>query len=83
MRKKKLEYVQRLRMILNTELRAENKMDATGTLATPALRQHQEETEELDRKNKGNANHPWTATPTSSQRSFYVPSKETGRGGVT
>jgi hypothetical protein len=36
--KLKKEYVRRLRLILNTELRAKNKMQATGSLAVPVLR---------------------------------------------
>jgi hypothetical protein len=34
----KKEYIWRLRLILNTELSAENKMQATGSLAVPVLR---------------------------------------------
>jgi hypothetical protein len=36
--KLKKEYVRRLRLILNTELSANNKMQATGSLAVPVLR---------------------------------------------
>jgi hypothetical protein len=36
--KLKEEYVRRLRLILNTELSANNKMQAIGSLAVPALR---------------------------------------------
>jgi hypothetical protein len=49
--KLKKEYVRRLRLILNTELSAKNKMQAIGSLAVPVLRYifgiinwHQEET---------------------------------------
>jgi hypothetical protein len=35
---KKVKYVRRLRLILNTELSANNKMQATGSLAVPVLR---------------------------------------------
>jgi hypothetical protein len=53
--KEKLEYVRRLRLILNTELSAKNKMQAIGSLAVPVLRYsfgiinlHQEEIQKLD-----------------------------------
>jgi hypothetical protein len=36
--KLKKEYVRRLRLILNTELSAKNKMQAIGPLAVPVLR---------------------------------------------
>jgi hypothetical protein len=51
------EYARRLRLVLNTELSEKNKMQATGSLAVPALRYsfgitnwHQEEIQKLDRK---------------------------------
>jgi hypothetical protein len=51
------EYVRRLRLILNTELSAKNKMQAIGSLAVPVRRYssgiidwHQEEIQKLDRK---------------------------------
>jgi hypothetical protein len=57
--KLKKEYVRRLRLILNTELSAKNKMQATVSLAIPVLRYsvgiinwHQEEIQKLDRKTK-------------------------------
>jgi hypothetical protein len=37
-KKLKKEYVGKLRLILNTELSAKNKMQATGSLAVPVLR---------------------------------------------
>jgi hypothetical protein len=56
--KLKKEYVRRLRSILNTELSAKSKMQATGTLAIPVLRysfrimnSHQQ-VEKVDRKPK-------------------------------
>jgi hypothetical protein len=55
----KKEYIRRLRLILNTELNAKNKMQATGSLAIPVLRYsfgiinwHQEEIQNLDRKTR-------------------------------
>jgi hypothetical protein len=55
----KKEYVGRLRLILSTELRAKNKMQAIGSLAVPVLRYsfgiinwHQEEIQKLDRKTR-------------------------------
>jgi hypothetical protein len=55
----KEEYARRLRLILNTELSAKNKMQAIGSLAVPVLRYafgiinwHQEEIQKLDRKTK-------------------------------
>jgi hypothetical protein len=66
----KKDYVRRLRLILNTELSAKNKMQTTGSLAVPVLRYSfgiincsQEEIQKLDRKNKKNANNPWAASP--------------------
>jgi hypothetical protein len=55
--KLKKEYVRRLRLILNTELSAKNRMQAIGSLAVPVPRYsfgiinwHQEEIHTLDRK---------------------------------
>jgi hypothetical protein len=53
------EYVRRLRLILNKELSAKNKMQAIGSLAVPIIRYsfgiinwHQEEIQKLDRKTR-------------------------------
>jgi hypothetical protein len=53
----KKEYVRRLRLIMNTELRAKNKMQAGGSLVVPVLRYsfviinwHREELRKLDWK---------------------------------
>jgi hypothetical protein len=52
-------YVRRLRLILNTELSAKNKMQGIGSLAVTVLRYsfgiinwHQEEIQKLDRKTR-------------------------------
>jgi hypothetical protein len=55
--KLKKEYAKRLRLILNTELSAKNKIQATGSLVIPVLRYsfgiinwYREEIQKLDRK---------------------------------
>jgi len=57
--KLKNEYLGRLRLVLNTELSAKNKIQATGSLALPVLRYsfgiisgRQEELQKLDRKTR-------------------------------
>jgi len=55
----KKEYLRKLRLVLSTELSAKDKIQATGSLAVPALRYsfgiinwHQEEMQKLDRKTR-------------------------------
>ena len=57
--KLKMEYLRWLRLVLGTELSAKNKIQATGLLAVPVLRNdfgivnwHQEELQKLDRKTR-------------------------------
>ena len=57
--KLKKEYLRRLRLVLDTELSAKNKIQAIGSLAVPLLRYsfvivnwHQEELQKLDRKTR-------------------------------
>jgi hypothetical protein len=76
-----------LRLILNTDLSAKNKMHAIGSLAVPVLRYsfgiinwHQEEIQTLDTKTRKmptihRQHHPRTDTDR-----LYVPRKDGGRG---
>jgi hypothetical protein len=48
----KKEYVRRLRLIMNTELSAKNKMEAIGTLAIPVQRYSSELLNDIEKKCK-------------------------------
>jgi hypothetical protein len=83
----KKEYIRRLRLILSTELRAKNKMQAIGSLAIPVLRYsfgiinwHQEEIQKLDRKTRKMLTiHGQHHTKADIDR-LYVTRKDGGRG---
>jgi hypothetical protein len=81
------EYVRRLRLILNTELSATNKMQAVGSLAVPVLRYsfgiinwHREEMQKLDRKTRKMLTIHAQHHPRVDIDRLYVPRKEEGRG---
>lgn len=83
----KKEYVRRLRLILNTELNAKNKMQAIGSLAVPVLRYsfgiinwHKEEIQKLDRKTRKMLTTYGQHHPRADIDRLYVPRKEGGRG---
>jgi hypothetical protein len=85
--KLKKEYVRRLRLTLNTELGAKNKMQAIGSLAVPVLRYsfgiinwHQEEIQKLDRKTRKILTIHGQHHPRADIDHLYVPRKEGGRG---
>jgi hypothetical protein len=84
--KLKKEYMRRLRLVLGTELRAKNKIQAIRSLAVPVLRYPLEFLTGTRKKckpgqeNEETANHPPTASPKGRHRSL-VCSQKTGRKG--
>jgi hypothetical protein len=85
--KLKKKYVRRLRLILNTELSAKNKMQAIGSLAVPVLRHnfgiinwHQKEIQKLDRQTRKILTIHGQHHPRADIDHLYVPRKEGGRG---
>jgi hypothetical protein len=85
--KLKKEYIRRLRLILNTELSAKNKMQETGLLAVPVLRYsfgiinwHQEEMQKLDRKTRKMLTIHGQRHPRADTDRLYVSIKKGGRG---
>jgi hypothetical protein len=74
-------------LILNTELSAKNKIQATGSLAVAVLRYsfgiincHQEEIQKLDRKTRKMLTSHGQHHPRADIYRLYVPRKEGGRG---
>ena len=85
--KLKKEYLRRLRLVLDTELNAKNKIQATGSLAVPVLRYsfgivnwHQEELQKLDRKTRKILTIHGQHHPKEDVDRLYVPRKQGGRG---
>jgi hypothetical protein len=83
----KEEYVRRLRLILNKELSAKNRMQAIGSLAVPVLRNsfgfvnwHREEIQKLDIKTRKMLTIHGQHHPRADTDHLYVPRKEGGRG---
>jgi hypothetical protein len=80
------EYMRRLRLILNTQLSARNKMQAIGSLTTPVLRYsfginwHQEEIKNLVRKTRKMLTIHGQHHLKADIDRLYVPRKEGGRG---
>ena len=80
--------MRRLRLVLSTELSAKNKIQATGSLALPVLRngsgivnRHQEELQKLDRKTKKLLTIHGQHHPKADVDRLYVPRKQ-GRKGL-
>jgi len=85
--KPKKEYLRRLRLVLGTELNANNKIQAIGSLAVPVLRYsfgiinwHQEELQKLDRKTRKLLTIHGQHHPKADVDCLYVPRKQGGRG---
>jgi len=85
--KLKKEYLRRLRLVLGTELRAKNKIQAIGSLAVPVLRKsfgifnwHQEELQKLDRKTRKLLTIHGQHHLKADVDRLYVPRKQGGRG---
>ena len=85
--KLKREYLRRLRLVLCTELRAKNKIQAIGSLAVPVLRKsfgifnwHQEELQKLDRKTRKLLTIHGQHHLKADVDRLYVPRKQGGRG---
>jgi len=85
--KLKKEYWMRLRLVLGTELRAKNKIQAVGSLAVPVLRYsfgivnwHQDELQKLDRKTRKPLAIHGQHHPKADVNHLYVPRKQGGRG---
>jgi hypothetical protein len=85
--KLKKEYVRRLRLILNAELSAKNKMQAIGSLAVQVPRYsfgiinwQQEEIQKLGRKTRKMLTIHGQYHPRADIDRLYVPRKEGGRG---
>jgi len=85
--KLKKEYLRRLRLVLGTELRAKNKIQAIGSLAVPVLRYsfeiinwHQEELQKLERKTRKLLTIRGEHHPKADVDNLYVPRKQEGRG---
>jgi hypothetical protein len=77
------ECIRRLRLILNTELSAKNKMQAIGSLAVPILRYsfgiinwHQEEIRKLGKKTRKMLTIHGQHHPRTDIDRLYVPRKE-------
>jgi len=78
--------LRRFRLVLGTELSAQNKIQAIGSLAVPVLRYsfgnvnlHQEELQKLDRKTRNLLTiHGHHHSKTDVDR-LYVPRKQGGR----
>jgi hypothetical protein len=73
-------------LILNTQLSAKNKMQATGSLAVPVLRYsfgirkcHQEEVQKQDRKTRKMLTIHGQHHPRAGTDRLYVPIKKGGR----
>jgi len=84
--KLKKEYLRRLRLILGTELSAQNKIQAIGSLAVPVLRYsfgnvnlYQEELQKLDRKTRKLLTIHGQHHSNSEVDRLYVPRKQGGR----
>ena len=84
--KLKKEYLRRLSLVLSTELRAKNKIQAIGTLAVPVLRyrfgiinRHQEELQKLDRKTRKILTIHVQHHPKAHVDRLYIPRKQGGR----
>jgi hypothetical protein len=76
------EYLRRLRLVLETELSAKNKIQAIGALALPVLRYsfgiinwHQEELQKLDRKTSKLLTINGKHHPKAEVDCLYVPRK--------
>ena len=84
--KLKKEYLRRLRLVLGTELSAQNKIQAIGSLAVPVLRYsfgivnwHQEELQKLDPKTRKLLTIHGQHHPKADVDHLYVPIKQGGR----
>jgi len=84
--KLKNEYLGRLRLVINTELSAKNKIQATGSLALPVLTYsfgiingRQEELQKLDRKTRKLPTTHGQHQPKAGVDRVYVPRKRRNR----
>jgi hypothetical protein len=85
--KLKKEYLRRLRIVLDTELNARNKIQAIGALAAQVLRYTFGITDTKKNcknwiRNKKTANHPQTASPTGRCRLLVCFQKTQRKGAV-
>ena len=85
--KLKKEYLRRLRLVLDTELSAKNKIQGIGALAVPVLRYsfgiinwRQEELRKLDTKTRKLLTIHGQQYPKAEIDRLYVPRKRRGRG---
>jgi len=85
--KLKKEYLRRLRLVLDIELCAKNKIEAIGSLAVPVRRYsfgiinwHQEELQKLDWKTRKLLTIHGQHQPKADVDRLYVPRKQGGRG---
>ena len=83
----KKEYLRSLRLVLDTELSAKNKIQRNGTLAVPVLRygcgivnSHEEEMQKLDRKTRKLLTIHGQYYPKADVDHLYVPRKQGRRG---